>query len=70
MVGNLKRPEGADLRSKMGRPDEELDFLYAEEKKMSGRKTKSVESLIAVEKYIIYLEKRVRNLDEQLQPKE
>ena len=62
-----KRPENVDLRTKMSRPNDELDFLYAEEKKMSGNKTKSLMSLIKVEEYFIYLEKKLKVMEKKVE---
>mgnify|MGYP001577435486 CR=1 FL=1 len=61
----VERPTGADLRTKMQRPDEELNFLYTEEHKVSRSKTKVVECLLMVEEYILYLEKKLKSMEKK-----
>jgi len=61
------RPDGADLRTKLERPDDALENLYTTEQKMSRSKNGHVYlSLVEVEQYIIYLEKKIKTLEKKL----
>jgi hypothetical protein len=62
----MQRPDRADLRTKMSRPDEALDHLYMAEQKLSRSNKSAVYlALVDVERYIIYLEKKISNLEKK-----
>ena len=60
------RPDGADLRTKLERPSDELEHLYTTEQKMSRSKNGHVYlALVKVEQYIIYLEKKIARMEKK-----
>jgi hypothetical protein len=61
------RPDGADLRTKLERPDDAIENLYCHDYKMSRSKSGQVYlALVRVEEYILYLEKKIKTLEKKI----
>ena len=60
------RPDGADLRTKLERPDDAIETLYCHDYKMSRSKSGQVYlALVRVEEYILYLEKKIARMEKK-----